>query len=98
LTALATCLLVLWFEPAFALAEFHLKPFASFYGFPAPLQRLMRAPPVLLALTIALVIFTAMTWRRRLWHLAHRLHFSLVTTACAAFLYIFYARHLLFVR
>lgn len=96
-TALATCLFALWFEAAFAIAELSLKPFANFYGFPAPLQGLMWALPVLLALTIALAIFTGLVWQQRLWHPIHRLHFTLVTVACAVFLYLFHARHLLFV-
>jgi CubicO group peptidase (beta-lactamase class C family) len=95
--ALATCLLALWFEAAFALAEWKLKPFANFFGFPATLQSLMWALPVLLALTVALAVCTVLVWHRRLWHPLHRLHFTLVTVAGAVLLYIFYARHLLFV-
>lgn len=95
--ALSTCLLALWFEAAFALAEWKLKPFANFFGFPASLQSLMWALPVLLALTVALAVCTVLVWHRRLWHPLHRLHFTLVTVAGAVLLCLFYARHLLFV-
>ena len=96
-TALVACALALWFEAALALAELRLRPFADFYGFPAPVRNLLWALPVLLGLTTALVLFAVIAWRKKFWHPAHRVHYTLLATACAVFLYIFYARHLLFV-
>ena len=96
-TALATCALALWFEASLALTELQLKPFADFYGFPAPVKHLLWTLPVLLVFTVALVPFTLVVWRKRLWHPAHRLHYTLLLVALGLFLYIFYARHLLFI-
>jgi CubicO group peptidase (beta-lactamase class C family) len=96
-TAFAACALALWFEMSFALAELRLKPFADFYGFPTPVKHLLWALPVLLVFTVALILFSAIAWRKRLWHPVHRLHYTLLPVAMGLFLYAFYARHLLFI-
>jgi CubicO group peptidase (beta-lactamase class C family) len=94
--ALAACGLALWFEAAFALAESRLQPFADFYGLPPSIHALLWALPVLLALTIGLAVFGVVAWCRRWWHPVQRVHYTLVTAACALFLYFFFSRHLLF--
>jgi hypothetical protein len=53
--------------------------------------------PVLLVLTVALAGFSVVVWRRRLWHPAHRLHYTLLALAGGWFLFVFYSRNLLFV-
>jgi CubicO group peptidase (beta-lactamase class C family) len=96
-TAFAACALALWFELAFALAEWRLKPFADFYGFPAPVEHLLWVLPVLLVCTATVALFSVVAWCRRFWHPAHRLHYTLLPAALGLFIYIFYTRHLLFV-
>ncbi|HEU5396031.1 MAG TPA: serine hydrolase domain-containing protein [Verrucomicrobiae bacterium] len=95
-TAVAACALALWFELDFGLTETRLNPFANLYGFPSPLKGLLWALPVLLALLFALFVFCVLAWRRRLWHPARRIHYTLLAIALALFLYVFYSRHLLF--
>jgi len=94
-TALAACTLALWFEAAFASASWRLKPFADFYGIPAPLKHILWNLPVLALFAAALVFFSLEAWRRRMWHPAERWHYLLVAIAVGLFLYTFYSRHLL---
>lgn len=94
-TALAACALALWFEMSFVLAEWRLKPFAALYGFPAPVKHLLWALPVLMLFAAVLVSFCVLAWRKRAWHPAHRLHYTLLVVALGLFLYAFCSRHLL---
>ena len=96
-TALATGVLALWFEISFTLAKMRLKPFVDFYGIPAPVSHLLWALPVLAILTLALAAFSIFAWHRRIWHPAHRLHFTLLTAAGGLVVYVYYVQHLLFV-
>lgn len=96
-TAFAACVLALWFEFSFALAEGRLGPFADFYGLPASVRQLLWILPLLLGLTALLAVCSAVVWRRRVWHPAHRWHYLLLTAALGLFVYAFWQRHLLFV-
>lgn len=93
-TAFSACLLALWFEVCFLLVQWRLKPFAIYYGFPAPVQRLLWALPALALFTVALAAFCTFAWRRRLWHPARRFHYTLLVAALVIFLYAFCSLHL----
>ncbi|MGH8023680.1 MAG: serine hydrolase domain-containing protein, partial [Limisphaerales bacterium] len=93
--AIAASVLALWFEVSFSLAESRLRPFAAFYGFPAPIKHLLWALPVLILFVAVLAALCSCAWRRRLWHPAHRLHYTLLVVALGVFLYAFCSMHLL---
>lgn len=95
--AFITCALALWFELSLALTEVRLHPFAEFYGLPAAVKEVFSILPLLLGLTAALIVFSILIWRKRLWHPVHRLHYSLIPVALLVLLYIFYCRNLLFI-
>lgn len=94
-TAFATCVLALWFEISFAFAKQRLQPFAMFYGFPDPLKHLLWALPVLIFFLTVLLLFCILAWRRRTWHLAHRLHYTLLVVGLGLFVYHVCSLHLL---
>ena len=93
--AFAACALALWFEVSFLAVESRLGPFADFYGFPKPLKHLLWALPALMFFVVVLVSFCILAWRRRIWRLAHRLHYTLLVIALSLFLYAFCSLHLL---
>ena len=97
MTALVACALALWVQISLLLTELRLAPFADLYGLPASIQHLLWLMPALMGLTIALVAFSAIAWRCRLWNLAHRVHYTLIPLALLVFFYLFNTRHLLFV-
>lgn len=94
-TAFTASSLALWFEVSFVLARQKLQPFAVFYGFPEPLKHLLWAPLVLMLLLAVLLLFCVLAWWRRIWHVAHRLHYTLLVVALGLFVYILSSLHLL---
>ena len=93
--AFTACALALWFEISFVLARQQLRPFAMFYGFPAPLKHLLWVLPVLILFLALLLSFCVLAWRRRIWHLAHRLHYTSLVAALGLFVYLVCSLHLL---
>ncbi|HKI68136.1 MAG TPA: hypothetical protein VKA67_00995, partial [Verrucomicrobiae bacterium] len=96
-TALAACILALWFEVALTWTELQLDPFADIYGIPHSVQRLFWLIPVLMFLSVALSGFAVVAWRKRLWDFAHRLHYTMIPVALILLFYVYYCQHLLFV-
>lgn len=94
-SALAASGLALWFETSYAIARREIPPFATLYGFPAPLEHLLWVLPALMLLIVALVAFCVVAWWRRTWHPALRWHYTLVVAALGVFLYAFCSLHLL---
>lgn len=94
-TAFAACALALWFEISYTLAKERLRPFATLYGFPSPLRHLLWALPLLQLFLVLLAIFCILSWRRRAWNPAHRLHYTLLAAALGLYLYVFWSLHLL---
>lgn len=94
-TAFAACALALWFEVSFVLVQWQLRPFAIYYGFPTPVKHLLWVLPALMLFVAALASFCVLAWRGRIWHPAHRVHYTLLVVALGIFLYAFSSLHLL---
>ena len=93
--AFAACALALWFEVSFLLVQGQLRPFAIFYGLPAPVKHLLWALPVLTLFVVALASFCVVAWRRRMWHPAQRVYYTLLVASLGIYLYVFCSLHLL---
>lgn len=93
-SAAAACALALWFEISFLIVQGQLRPFATFYGLPAPVQHMLWALPALTFFAAALAVFCIFAWWRSIWHPAHRIHYTLLVAALGIFLYAFCSMHL----
>jgi hypothetical protein len=51
------------------------------------LERLLYLPIIALALSAGMILFTALAWHQRYWHLAGRVHYTLLTFAAIALLF-----------
>lgn len=54
------------------------------YGVPAIVAALLWLPLITTVLTIGLVIFTGFAWKKQVWSIGNRLHYSLITLAAIA--------------
>ncbi|HSH15388.1 MAG TPA: serine hydrolase, partial [Verrucomicrobiae bacterium] len=70
--------------------------FPYLYGLPEPVVALLRTAPFFLGLTLLVVGFCIVAWRRGFWSLAARLHYSLVVLAVTLLCLDLYRRNLLF--
>lgn len=57
----------------------------TLYGMPPWLTSALAIPLVTTALTVAVVIFAIMAWRRGFWSLAGRIQYSILAASAAAF-------------
>ncbi len=57
------------------------------FGLPAKAAPLLIIPPLTTVLTIGLLLFAVLAWRRRYWTVVGRVHYSLLTLAALAFIW-----------
>jgi hypothetical protein len=62
------------------------NPFVLGFGIPGPAAPLLWIPWVLVSLTIAVIGFMTLAWRRGWWGGFARVHYTLVAAACVSVL------------
>jgi hypothetical protein len=68
---------------AYEFQDYVARPYAP----SATVLALLVLPLVTTVLTLGMVVAAVQAWRQRHWHLAARLHYSLVTVAALAFVW-----------
>jgi hypothetical protein len=62
----------------------HLDADSGTGGAPAAIRAILLLPPLAAAIAVILIGFTVLAWRRGMWTLAARMHYTAVTAAAAA--------------
>ena len=57
------------------------------FGVPFHIKILLFVPIISSLLTIGLLIFTVIIWKRKVWNFSSRMHYSIITITCIGFIF-----------